>query len=54
MPLVSYIRNSLRFWHYADLSACCQNLEKNCFYQENLRKDGGRTVKGSDPEKYQF
>ena len=28
MPLVSYIRNSLRFWYYAFLSTCCQNLEK--------------------------
>ena len=28
MPLVSYIRNSLRFWYYASLSTCCQNLEK--------------------------
>ena len=28
MPLVSYIRNSLRFWYYASLSICCQNLEK--------------------------
>ena len=29
MPLVSYIRNSLRFWYYASLSTCCQNLEKS-------------------------
>ena len=28
MPLVSYIRNSLRFWYYASLSTCCQNLKK--------------------------
>ena len=28
VPLVSYIRNSLRFWYYAFLSACCQNVEK--------------------------
>ena len=28
VPLVSYIRNSLRFWYYASLSTCCQNLEK--------------------------
>ena len=27
MPLVSYIRNSLRFWYYASLTTCCQNLE---------------------------
>ena len=29
VPLVSYIRNSVRFWYYASLSTCCQNLEKN-------------------------
>ena len=28
VPLVSYIRNSLRFWYYASLSTCWQNLEK--------------------------
>ena len=28
VPLVSYIRNSLRFWYYASLGTCCQNLEK--------------------------
>ena len=28
MPFVSYIRNSLRFWYYASLCTCCQNLEK--------------------------
>ena len=28
VPLVSYIRNSLRFWYYASLSTCCQNLDK--------------------------
>ena len=28
VPLVSYIRNSLRFWCYDSLSTCCQNLEK--------------------------
>ena len=28
MPSVSYIRNSLRFWYYASLSTCCQNLGK--------------------------
>ena len=27
VPLVSYIMNSLRFWYYAFLSTCCQNLE---------------------------
>ena len=28
VPLVSYIRNSLRLWYYASISTCCQNLEK--------------------------
>ena len=28
VALVSYIRNSLRFWYYASLSTCCQNLEE--------------------------
>ena len=28
VPLVSYIRNSLRFWYYASLSTCCQDLEE--------------------------
>ena len=28
VPLVSYIRTSLRVWYYASLSTCCQNLEK--------------------------
>ena len=27
IPLVSYIRTSLRFWYYASVSARCQNLE---------------------------
>ena len=28
MPLVSYIMNSVRFWYYAHLGTCYQNLEK--------------------------
>ena len=28
VPLVSYIRISLRFWYYAILSTCCESLEK--------------------------
>ena len=28
VPLVSYIRSSLRFWYYASISTCCQNLGK--------------------------
>ena len=26
--LVSYIKNSLRFWYHASFSTCCQNLER--------------------------
>ena len=54
MPSVSYIRNSLRFWYYANLSTCCQNLEKNWSHRENLGEGGGQTFKGSDREKYNF
>ena len=54
MPLVSDIRNSLRFWYYASLNTCCQNLEKNWGHRENLGESGGQTVKGSDREKCQF
>ena len=28
VPLVSYIRISLRLWYYTSLSICCENLEK--------------------------
>ena len=28
VPLVSYISISPRFWYYASLSTCCQNLKK--------------------------
>ena len=54
VPLVSYIKNSLRFWYYASLSTCCQNLEKNQGHRENLGESGGQTFKGSDREKCQF
>ena len=44
VPLVSYIRKSLRFWYYASLSTCCQNLEKkNWGNRENLGESGGQT-----------
>ena len=45
VPLVSYIRNSLRFWYNTALSTCCQNLEKNWGHRENLGKDGGQTLR---------
>ena len=54
MPLVSYIRNSLRVWHYAALSTCCQNLEKNWGHRKNLGEGGSQTLKESDREKYNF
>ena len=41
MPLVSYIRNSLRFWYYVALSTCCQNREKYWGHLENLGEGGG-------------
>ena len=34
VPLVSYIKNPLRFWYYASLSICCQNLEKIGFTEK--------------------
>ena len=54
VPLVSYIKNSLRFWYYASLSTCCQNLEKIWGHRKNLGESGGQTFKGSDREKCQF
>ena len=54
VPLVSYIRNSLRFWYYASLSTCCQNFEKKWGHRENLGESGGQAFKGSDREKCQF
>ena len=41
MPLVSYIRNSLRFWYYASLSTCCQNLEKKLRSPEKFGRKRG-------------
>ena len=54
VSLVCYIRNSLRFWYYASLSTCFQNLEKNWGHQENLGESGGQIFKGCDREKCQF
>ena len=54
VPLVSYIRNSLRFWYYASLNTCSQNLEKNWGHWENLGESLRQTFKGSDQEKCQF
>ena len=54
VPLVSYIRNSLRFWYYASLSTCYQNLDKKWGDREHLGESEGQTFKGSDREKCQF
>ena len=54
VPLVSYIRNSLRFWYYASLSSCCQNLEKKLGSPGKFGRKRGQTFKGSDQEKCQF
>ena len=45
MPLVAYIRNSLRFWYYASVSICCQNLEKNWGHRENLGESGVKLLR---------
>ena len=45
MPLVSYIRNSLRFWYYASLGTCCQNLEKKWGHRENLGESGVKLLR---------
>ena len=54
MPLVSYIRNSLRFWYYAALSTCYQIFKNNWGHRENLGEGGGQTFKGSDREQHNF
>ena len=51
MPLVSYIRISLRFWYYTSLSTCCENLEKKLESPETLGETGGQTFEGSYREK---
>ena len=53
VPLVSYIRNSLRFWYYAALSTCCQNLgKKNGVTGKIWEKVGVKLLRRSDREKY--
>ena len=41
VPLVSYIRDSLRFWYYASLSTYCQSLEKIGITGKILGESGG-------------
>ena len=45
MPLASYIRNSLRFWYYAFLSTCCQNLEKKSGSQGKFGRAGVKLLR---------
>ena len=45
VPLVSYIKISLRFWYYASLSTCCQNLEKNWVTGKNWEKAGVKLLR---------
>ena len=54
VPLVSYIRNSLRFWYYASLSTCCQNLEKNWGHRENLGETGVKLLRDLTEESVNF
>ena len=51
MPSVSYIRNSLRFWYYASLSTCCQNLEKEIGVTEEIWEKAGVKPLGDLTEK---
>ena len=44
VPLVPYIRNSLRFWYYASLSTCCQNLEKTLGSPGKFGRKRGESV----------
>ena len=41
VPLVSYIRNSLRFWYYASLNTCSQNLEKKIGVTRKILEKAG-------------
>ena len=54
VPLVSYIRNSLKFWYHASLVPVVKILKKNWGHRENLGERGGQTFEGSDGEKCQF
>ena len=54
VPLVFYIRNSLRFWYYASLSTCCKNLKKSWGHQENLGKVGVKLLTGLTEKSVNF
>ena len=54
VPLVSYIRNPLRFWYYASFSTCCQNLEKNWGHWENWEKAGFKLLRDLSKESVNF
>ena len=51
MPLVSYIRISLRFCYYASLSTYCQNLKKNWGHRKNLEESRGQSYEIRSDEK---
>ena len=46
--LVSYIRNSVRFWYEPPLVPVVKILKKVEITGENLGESGGQTFKGSD------
>ena len=46
VPLVSYIRNSLRVWYHASLSTCCQNLEKKLGPPGQFERKRGSNFQG--------
>ena len=41
MSLIFYIRNFLRFWYYASLITCCQNLEKKIGVTGKIWEEAG-------------
>ena len=51
VPLVSYIRISLRFGIIPPLVPVVKILKKNWSHRKNLGERGGQTFKGSDREK---
>ena len=54
VPLVSYIRNSLRFWYYASLVPVVKILKKRLGSPGKFGRKRDQTFEGSDLEKCQF
>ena len=54
VPLVSYIRISLRFWYYTSLSICCENLEKIGATGKSREKDGAKLLRDLTKKSCQF